>query len=215
MTDAPLTTAFAFALVLAACGQPPEPTASAEADAAATAPAPTPSPGTEYIAGTGDAIAPAEPATDEVATTAGSDAEDTQYFDFSGDALVRVRADARPATPELRDAARRIVDATAEERGCGAYPEGERLFMLDLDGVPGDEGLLLYTMEGCEGMANYYDRNGYVLRQVDGAWTQVEAFSLGTRLVGPAHVTSIGDGRLVVTPEDGSMAQAAEVVIAP
>ncbi|MGY1458202.1 MULTISPECIES: hypothetical protein [unclassified Luteimonas] len=198
-----------LAALLAACTPSTAPDASEAQDVA------PPGTGTDYIAGTGDAIAPAEPATDEVATTAGSDAEDTQYFDFSGDALLRVRADARPATPELRDAARRIVDATGEERGCGAYPEGERLFMLDLDGAPGEEALLLYTMEGCEGMANYYDRNGYVLRQVDGAWQQVAEFSLGTRLVGPAHVTSIGNGKLVVTPEDGSMAQAAEVVVAP
>lgn len=215
MTDAPLATALVLALALAACDQSPEPTAAAGMDAAATTPAPTAAAGPEYIAGTGDAIAPAEPATDEVATTPGSDAEDTQYFDFSGDALLRIRADARPATPELRDAARRIVDATGEERGCGAYPEGERLFMLDLDGAPGEEALLLYTMEGCEGVANYYDRNGYVLRQVDGEWQQVAEFSLGTRLVGPAHVTSIGNGRLVVTPGDDSSAQAAELVVAP
>ncbi|GGJ99198.1 hypothetical protein [Luteimonas terricola] len=212
MINAALTTA--LALVLAACGQSPEPTASAE-DAAAIPPATTAAAGTEYIAGTGDATAPAEPATDEVATTPGSDAEDTQYFDFSGDALARIRADARPATPDLRDAARRIVDATGEERGCGTHPEGERLFMLDLDGEPGEEALLLYTMEGCENVANYYDRNGYVLRQVEGDWQQVGDFSLGTRLVGPAHISSITDGRLVVTPEDDSMAQAAEVVIAP
>lgn len=213
MTNAPLTAT--LVLALAACGPSPGPAVSPGMDADAPPPVPAATAGTQYIAGTGDATAPAEPATDELAATPGSDAEDTQYFDFSGEALARVRAEGRPATPELRDAARRIVDATGETRGCGTFPEGERLFMLDLDGRPGDEALLLYTMQGCEEMANYHERNGYVLRQLDGDWRQVAEFSLGTRMVGPAHVTSIADGRLVVTPDDDSLAQAAEVVIAP
>ena len=129
MTHAPL--AAALVLALAACGQSPGDRVPVLPDREAASPPQAADTG--YIAGTGDAIAPAAPATDEVPTTPGSDAEDAQYFDFSGDALAVVRARARPATPELRDAARRIVDATGEERGCGAYPEGERLFMLDLD----------------------------------------------------------------------------------
>jgi hypothetical protein len=201
-------------LLLAACGQSPIPPASADTAPPAAPPIPAMRAGADSIAGTGDTTPAAEPATDEVPTTPGSDAEDTQYFDFDGEALARIRT-ARPATPELRDAARSIVDATGEERGCGAHPEGERLFMLDLDGRPGDEALLLYTMEGCEGVENYYDRNGYVLRQVDGGWRKVAEFPLGTRMLGAAHITSIGGGRLVVTPEEGSMAQAADVAISP
>jgi len=211
MTHAPL--AAALVLALAACGQSPGDRVPVLPDREAASPPQAADTG--YIAGTGDAIAPAAPATDEVPTTPGSDAEDAQYFDFSGDALAVVRARARPATPELRDAARRIVDATGEERGCGAYPEGERLFMLDLDDLPGEEALLLYTMEGCEDMANYFDRNGYVLRNADGDWRQVAGFSLGTRMVGAARITSIANGRLVVTPDEDSLAQAAEVAIAP
>jgi hypothetical protein len=203
-----------LALVLAACAQPAVPSAGSEAGAGRPAPGPVVDAAPKPIAGTGDVIPAAEPATDEVQTTPGSDAEVTQYFDFRGEALATIRR-ARPATPLLRDAARAIVDATGKARDCGTHPEGERLFMLDLDGVPGDEALLLYTMEGCEGVENYYDRNGAVLRQVDGQWRKAADFPLGTRMLGAAHVTSITAGRLVVTPEEGSMAQAADVAITP
>lgn len=200
----------ALALALAACGQPP-----VQADAAApeAVPAAEPSPAPDLIAGTGAPTAAAEPATDEVAATPGSDAEDTQYFDFSGAALERMRVDARAATPALRDAARRLVDATGEERGCGTYPEGERLFLLDLDGQPGDEALLLYTMEGCGGGGNYYDRAGYVLREVDGAWTPVADFPLGTKLVGNATISALEPGLVVTSPDGDSMAEPQRVEI--
>ncbi len=216
MKHAPLATA--LVLALAACGNSAAPAASTqapsdEAPAAGTDTAPPPA-GTDYIGGTGDATAAAEPATDEVTTAAGTDAEDTQYFDFSGAALERVRSDGRPATPELRDAARRIVDATGAERGCEAYPETERLFMLDLDGQPGDEALLVYNMQSCtDGGGNYYDRNGYVLRQVDGDWRQVAEFSVGTKLVGDATISALEPGVVVVSPAAGSMVEPQRVEI--
>ena len=201
--------ATARVLARAAGGKPGG--AAAWRDPAATG---APAAGTDYIAGTGDATATAEPATDEVIATTGSDAEDTQYFDFSGAALSKIRADGRPATPELRDAARRIVDATGAERGCEAYPETERLFMLDLDGQPGDEALLLYNMQDCGGGGgNYYDRSGYVLRQVDGEWRQVAEFSVGTKLVGDATISALEPGVVVVTPAAGSMVDPQRVEI--
>ncbi|MEN1957796.1 hypothetical protein [Luteimonas changyuni] len=217
MTRLPLT--IALALVLTACGQSNAPatsmdTASPEALAAASEPSARAT-GTTLIAGTGDATPAAAPATDEVVATAGSDAEDTQYFDFSGPALEKVRNEGRAATPELRDAARRLVDATGEERECGTYPEGERLFMLDLDGQPGDEALLLYTMEGCGGGGNYYDRSGYVLREVDGAWKAVADFPLGTKLVGNATISALEPGVVVVSPEGDSVFEQQRVEIPP
>lgn len=200
-----------LSLVLAACGQAPTPAASAGAAAApgpvadpGAAPIATPSPTPDLIAGTGAPTTAAEPATDEVAATPGSTAEDTQYFDFSGAALDRVRSEARPAPPALRDAARRLVDDTGRERECGTYPEGERLFVLDLDNQPGEEALLLYTMEGCGG-GNYYDRGGYVLREVDGAWKAVADFPLGTKLVGNATISALEPGVVVVSPEGDSL----------
>ena len=210
-----------LALVLAACGQATAP--ATPADAAATASAQTPPasvtaaapPTPDLIAGTGLPTTAAEPATDEVAATPGSDAEDTQYFDFSGAALARVRSDARPATPALRDAARRLVDDTGRERGCGTYPEGERLFLLDLDGQPGDEALLLYTMEGCGGGGNYYDRSGYVLREADGGWVPVAEFPLGTKLVGNATISALEPGVVVVGPEGDSLFEQQRVEIPP
>lgn len=216
MKHAPL--AAALVLALAACGNSAAPAASTQApsdEAPVAGPDAAPPPaGTDYIAGTGDATAAAEPATDEVTTAAGTDAEDTQYFDFSGAALERVRSDGRPATPELRDAARRIVDATGAERGCEAYPETERLFMLDLDGQPGDEALLVYNMQSCtDGGGNYYDRNGYVLRQVDGDWRQVAEFSVGTKLVGDATISALEPGVVVVSPAAGSMVEPQRVEI--
>ena len=212
-----LPCALAFGVALAACGESgtSTTTVASASDAIPPAAAATVGAPAEAIAGTGARTTVAEPATDEVPTTPGSDAEDAQYFDFTGEALATVRANARAATPPLRDAARRLVDATAEKDGCGTYPEGERLFLLDLDGRPGDEALLLYTLEGCNDMQNYYDRNGYVLRESDGAWNQVAEFSLGTRLVGPARISSLTGGRLVVTPDADSQAQAAEISLAP
>lgn len=228
MTCLPRTTALAFALatVLAACGQSAAPEVQADtvdaaatpgtatattAGSAATAP-PPPTP--DLIAGTGSATTAAEPATDEVAATPGSDAEDTQYFDFSGAALARMRSDARPAPPALRDAARRLVDETAGERGCGTYPEGERLFVVDLDGQPGDEALLLYTLEGCGG-GNYYERGGYVLREADGTWAQVVDFPLGTKLVGNATISALEPGVVVVSPDGDSMFEPHRAEIPP
>lgn len=194
----------ALAFALAACGQAGAPAAGAE-----DAPPPAP----DYIAGTGDATAAAAPASDEVAATPGSDAEDTQYFDFSGAALEHVRSSARPATPALREAARALVDATGEERGCDAWPEGERLFLLDLDGHPGDEALLLYTMEGCGDGGNYYDRSGYVLRESGGEWRPVAEFPLGTKLVGSATISELEPGLLVASPEGDSMFEQVRVEI--
>lgn len=197
-----------LALCLAACD-------GATPQAAPATPHTAPAPAPAAIAGTGEATAVAEPATDEVAATPGSDAEDTQYFDFSGSALARVRGDGRAATPELREAARRLVDATGRERGCGTYPEGERLFVLDLDGRPGDEALLLYTMEGCGDGGNYYDRGGYVLRRGEGGWAPAAEFALGTRLVGNATISAIEPGVLVLSPEGDSLFEAQRVEIPP
>lgn len=214
MTRPHLAVPAAFALALGACSPPTVPaTPEGSAHDVAT-PAPQARAVTDDIAGTGEKMPATEPATDEVATTPGSDAEDTQYFDFSGTALDRVRGDARPATPGLRDAARRIVDGTAAERACEAFPEGERLFLLDLDGQPGDEALLLYTMQACgDGGGNYYDRNGYVLREQDGGWQPVAEFSLGTKLVGNATVSAFAPGVVVVSPEEGSMVEPQRVEI--
>ena len=219
MTRLPLP--LALVLFLAGCGQAAAPVAAgsdAPLDAstdAPTAPSAAPSPAPDLIPGTGDPTAAAEPATDEMAATPGSDAEETQYFDFSGAALARVRRDARPATPALRDAARRLVDETGRERECGTYPEGERLFMLDLDGRPGDEALLLYTMEGCGGGGNYFDRSGYVLREVDGQWTPVADFPMGTKLVGNATISALEPGVVVVSPEGDSLFEPHRAEIPP
>lgn len=206
MTLLPPCAALALAIALAGCGPAGNPAASAapaDADtAAARAHAPSPAP--DLIAGTGSPTTVVEPATDELAATPGSDAEDSQYFDFSGAALARVRSDARPASPALRDAARRIVDETGRKRGCGTYPEGERLFVLDLDGRPGDEALLLYTMEGCGGGGNYYDRSGYVLREVGGAWKPVAEFPMGTKLVGNATISALEPGAVIISPDGDS-----------
>ena len=219
--------AFALATVLAACGQSASPARRADTvDAAATSsaasgvtPAPAtmtpPSPAPDLIAGTGSPTTAAEPATDEVAATPGSDAEDTQYFDFSGAALARMRSDARPAPPALRDAARRLVDDTASKRECGTYPEGERLFVVDLDGQPGEEALLLYTLEGCGGGGNYYERGGYVLREADGAWAPVADFPLGTKLVGNATISALEPGVVVVSPDGDSMFEPHRAEIPP
>ena len=204
----------AFALALCACSPPPLP-APPDGAANAAAPAPQAPAVTDDIAGTGERMPATEPATDEVATTPGSDAEDTQYFDFSGTALDRVRGDARPANPGLRDAARRLVDQTAAERACEAFPEGERLFMRELDGQPGEEALLLYTMQACGegGGGNYYDRNGYVLREQAGEWQPVAEFSLGTSLVGNATVSAFAPGVIVVTPEQDTIMEPQRVEI--
>ena len=174
-----------------------------------------PPPPVEYVAGTGDVLTAAEPATDEGPTEAGTDAGDSQYFDFSGAALDQVRREARPAPPALRDAARQLVDETGRERGCGTYPEGERLFVLDLDGEPGGDALLLYTMEGCGGGGNYYDRSGYVLREVDGTWTRVAEFPMGTKLVGNATISALEPGVVVVSPDAGSRYEPQRVDIPP
>lgn len=218
-------TTLALALALAGCGPATPPGAQPDAAAASGAGAGTADgsdpaaaargapPSSDYIAGTGDAMAAAEPASDELAATPGSDAEDTQYFDFSGAALAKMRSEARPATPALRDAARALVDATGAERGCGTYPEGERLFMLDLDGQPGDEALLLYTMEGCGDGGNYYDRSGYVLRESGGEWRPVAEFPLGTKLVGNATVSALEPGVVVVSPEGDSLFEPQRVEI--
>lgn len=199
--------ALALAAALAACGPTAAP-APGDADAAPSGP---PAPATvtpsapDLIAGTGAPTTAAEPATDEVAATPGSDAEDNQYFDFSGAALDRMRKDARPAPPALREEARRLVDATASERGCGTYPEGERLFVVDLDGRPGEEALLLYTLQGCGDGGNYHERGGYVLRETDGNWAPVVDFPLGTKLVGNARISALEPGVLVVSPDGDSM----------
>ncbi|HEY4528804.1 MAG TPA: hypothetical protein VIG97_00535 [Luteimonas sp.] len=228
MTCLPRNTVLAFALVaaLSACGQSTAPARlPADTDAAATSSstpdtgfastaATTPPPVPDLIAGTGSPTTAAEPATDEVAATPGSDAEDTQYFDFSGAALARMRSDARPAPPALRDAARRLVDDTASERECGTYPEGERLFVVDLDGKPGEEALLLYTLEGCGG-GNYYERGGYVLRETDGAWKAVADFPLGTKLVGNATISALEPGVVVVSPDGDSMFEPHRAEIPP
>lgn len=212
----------ALAVSLPACDRAPgaaEPAPAAAATEAAAAPQSPAAPAApaasapDYVAGTGGPTMTAEPATDEVPTGAGTDAEDARYFDFSGAALERMRRDARPAPPALRDAARRLVDATGRERGCGTYPEGERLFVLDLDGRPGDEALLLYTMEGCGDGGNYYDRAGYVLRETGGTWTPAAEFALGTRLVGNATISALEPGLVVVTPDAGSQALAQRVQI--
>lgn len=227
MTCLPRATALAFALatVLAACDQSAAPAFPADTADAGAAPgmasattagsvASTPPPAPDLIAGTGSPTTAAEPATDEVAATPGSDAEDTQYFDFSGAALARMRSDARPAPPALRDAARRLVDDTASERECGTYPEGERLFVVDLDGKPGEEALLLYTLEGCGG-GNYYERGGYVLRETDGAWKAVADFPLGTKLVGNATISALEPGVVVVSPDGDSMFEPHRAEIPP
>ncbi len=234
MTRLPGNTVLALALMtaLAACGGNPAPALPADTadvavasgptstlaagtaagSAAATPPPPTP----DLIAGTGSPTTAAEPATDEVAATPGSDAEDTQYFDFSGAALARMRSDARPAPSALRDAARRLVDETASERECGTYPEGERLFVVDLDGQPGEEALLLYTLEGCGGDGgNYYERGGYVLREADGAWAPVADFPLGTKLVGNATISALEPGVVVVSPDGDSMFEPHRAEIPP
>ncbi|MBJ6980270.1 hypothetical protein [Luteimonas sp. MC1895] len=217
MTPLPQCAALALAIALAACSPSDAPAATASpADASAIPTADSvPSPAPDLIAGTGSPTTAAEPATDELAATPGSDAEDTQYFDFSGAALARMRSEARPATPALRDAARRIVDETGRERECGTYPEGERLFVLDLDGRPGDEALLLYTMEGCGGGGNYYDRSGYVLREVDGAWTQVAEFPMGTKLVGNATISALEPGVVVISPDGDSLFEPHRAEIPP
>lgn len=214
----PAVAAAALALALSACGPAGTPAgapapASTARDAPATpAAAPTPA-GNGDVAGTGDPVSATEPATDEQVVAPGSDAEDTRYFDFSGAALAHMRSQARPATSELRDAARRLVDATGEERGCDAWPEGERLFMLDLDGRPGDEALLLYTMEGCWDGGNYYDRSGYVLRETGGEWRPVAEFPLGTKMVGNAVISEIEPGLIVVSPEGDSLFEQVRVEI--
>lgn len=229
MTCLPRATALAFALatVLAACGQSSPPADAAGRGDPAAAPAAvetpaaagvaTPPSAPDLIAGTGSPTTAAEPATDEVAATPGSDAEDTQYFDFSGAALARMRSDARPAPPALRDAARRLVDSTAGERGCGTYPEGERLFVVDLDGQPGEEALLLYTLEGCgpDRGGNYYERGGYVLRESDGAWAPAVDFPLGTKLVGNATISALEPGVVVVSPDGDSMFEPHRAEIPP
>lgn len=206
-----------LALVLAACGQAGAPATDATDAPPSASPAAgdsrTAPPAPDYVAGTGDATAAAAPASDEVAATPGSDAEDTQYFDFSGAALEHVRSSARPATPALREAARALVDATGKERGCDAWPEGERLFLLDLDGQPGDEALLLYTMEGCGGGGNYYDRSGYVLRETSGEWRPVAEFPLGTKLVGNATISELEPGLIVASPEGDSLFEQVRVQI--
>lgn len=207
----------ALAIALAACSPSDAPAGTASPAEAGVVPtadnAPAPAP--DLIAGTGLPTTAAEPATDELAATPGSDAEDTQYFDFSGAALARMRSDARPATPSLRDAARRIVDETGRERECGTYPEGERLFVLDLDGQPGDEALLLYTMEGCGGGGNYYDRSGYVLREVDGAWAPVAEFPMGTKLVGNATISALEPGVVIISPDGDSLFEPHRAEIPP
>src|SRR5690606_21420744 len=223
MTRLPLPAASALALplalALAACGpgpatgspeSPESPGSPGAAAPAVAAPAPQRIDG---LSGTGEPMPPAEPATDEVAATPGSDAEENQFFDFSGAALEKVRAGARPAPVPLREAARRLVDATAEERGCGPYPEGERLFVLDLDGRPGAEALLLYTMQGCGGGGTCYARAGDVLREAGDRWEQVAAFDLGTKLVGNAAISAIEPGVLVLSPDGDSRFEPARVEI--